>query len=81
MLYLPYSLTSGWVERRRLKAAVERDMGVIAYDYYPKTFHGAGGAAPKSGGWIRGQALSQGRPQPRAQGQLALRPAPAPTPS
>jgi aryl-alcohol dehydrogenase-like predicted oxidoreductase len=54
VLYLPYSLTSGWVERRRLRAAVDRDMGVIGYDYYPKTFHGAGGAAPKSQtSWIR----------------------------
>jgi aryl-alcohol dehydrogenase-like predicted oxidoreductase len=54
VLYLPYSLTSGWVERRRLKAAIERDMGVIGYDFYPKTFHGAGGAAPKaSNSWIR----------------------------
>ncbi|HEX4179343.1 MAG TPA: aldo/keto reductase [Caulobacteraceae bacterium] len=53
VLYLPYSLTSGWAERRRLKAAVERDMGVIGYDYYPKTFYGAAGAAPKQGGWSR----------------------------
>ncbi len=54
VLYLPYSLTSGWVERRRLKAAVERDMGIIGYDYYPRTFYGASGAAPKqSGGWGR----------------------------
>ena len=55
VLYLPYSLTSGWVERRRLKAAVERDMGVIGYDYYPRAFHGAAGPAPKSGGWLRGK--------------------------
>jgi aryl-alcohol dehydrogenase-like predicted oxidoreductase len=53
LLYLPYSLTSGWMERRRLKAASERDMGVIGYDYYPKIFHGSGGAAPKSSGWAR----------------------------
>ena len=54
VLYLPYSLTSGWVERRRLKAAVERDMGIIGYDYYPKTFYGASGAAPKqASGWGR----------------------------
>ena len=52
VLYLPFSLTSGWVERRRLKTAVERDMGIVGYDYYPKTFHGVGGAAPKAGGWI-----------------------------
>jgi aryl-alcohol dehydrogenase-like predicted oxidoreductase len=62
VLYIPYSLTSGWVERRRLKAAMERDMGVIGYDYYPKTFHGAGGAAPKSSGWIRPKAVAAPRP-------------------
>jgi len=52
VFYLPFSLISGWEARRRLKAAIERDMGVIAYDYYPRAFHGVGGAAPKSGGWI-----------------------------
>jgi aryl-alcohol dehydrogenase-like predicted oxidoreductase len=54
LLYLPFSLTSGWVERRRLKTAVERDMGVVGYDYYPKSFHGPSGAAPRQGSsWIR----------------------------
>jgi hypothetical protein len=44
------------VERRRLRAAVDRDMGVIAYEYYPKNFHGSGGggvSAPKTNGWVR----------------------------
>ena len=60
VLYLPFSLVSGWTERRRLKMAVERDMGVIGYDYYPRVFAaGSGGAgAQKSGGW--------GRPKPAA---------------
>ena len=62
VLYLPFSLTSGWVERRRLKAAVERDMGVVGYDYYPKTFHGAGGAVPRSGGWGRPKAAPGSSP-------------------
>jgi aryl-alcohol dehydrogenase-like predicted oxidoreductase len=57
VLYLPYSLISGWTERRRLRAAVDRDMGIIGYDYYPKNFHGAAGAAPKqSNSWIRPRA-------------------------
>jgi len=66
VLYLPFSLTSGWVERRRLKAAVERDMGIVGYDYYPKTFHGPSGAAPKSGGWVRGKTLVAPRENPLA---------------
>jgi aryl-alcohol dehydrogenase-like predicted oxidoreductase len=54
LLYLPFSLTSGWVERRRLKAAVERDMGVVAYDYYPRSFQGGGASSgSKGGGWGR----------------------------
>jgi aryl-alcohol dehydrogenase-like predicted oxidoreductase len=32
-----FSLTSGWKERLRLKAAIDRDMAVIGYDYYPDT--------------------------------------------
>lgn len=64
VFYLPFSLISGWESRRRLKAAIERDMGVIAYDYYPRAFHGAAGAAPKSSGWIaRPKAAA---PAPRA---------------
>ena len=31
----PFSLTSGWKERLRVKAAVDRDMVVLGYDYYP----------------------------------------------
>jgi len=55
LLYLPYSLTSGWTERRRLRAAVDRDMGVVAYDFYPKNFH-ATSVAPKSASWLRTKA-------------------------
>jgi aryl-alcohol dehydrogenase-like predicted oxidoreductase len=64
VLYLPYSLTSGWVERRRLKTAVERDMGIIGYDYYPKTFYGAGGAAPKQRAWGLPRANAPAAPAP-----------------
>ncbi len=36
LLRTPFSLTSGWKERLRLKAAIEHDMGVIGYGYYPE---------------------------------------------
>ena len=39
LLCTPFSLTSGWKERLRLKAAVERDMGVMGYNYFPDAFH------------------------------------------
>lgn len=46
LLCTPFSLVSGWKERLRLKAAMERDMAVMGYDFYPEQFHG--GAAPQS---------------------------------
>jgi len=36
LLRTPFSLTSGWKERLRLKAAIEHDMGVIGFGYYPE---------------------------------------------
>jgi aryl-alcohol dehydrogenase-like predicted oxidoreductase len=36
ILATPYNLMSGWKERLRLRAAIERDMAVIGYDYHPK---------------------------------------------
>jgi aryl-alcohol dehydrogenase-like predicted oxidoreductase len=36
---LPYNLACGWTERLRLKAAAERDMAVIGYDFWPQEFH------------------------------------------
>jgi len=39
LLCTPFSLISGWKERLRLKAAVDRDMGVMGYGYFPETFH------------------------------------------
>jgi aryl-alcohol dehydrogenase-like predicted oxidoreductase len=38
LLCTPFSLISGWKERLRLKAAVERDMGVMGYNYFPDLF-------------------------------------------
>ena len=42
LLCTPFSLTSGWKERLRLKAAVERDMGVMGYGYFPETLSRGG---------------------------------------
>jgi aryl-alcohol dehydrogenase-like predicted oxidoreductase len=36
LLRAPFSLTSGWKDRLRLKAAMEHDMGVFGYGYYPE---------------------------------------------
>lgn len=36
MLVTPYSLTSGWQDRHRLKAANAEEMAVIGYGYYPQ---------------------------------------------
>ena len=72
VLYLPYSLISGWTERRRLRTAVERDMGIIGYDYYPKNFHGAAGAAPKqSNSWLRPTRGAAPLASPRPNSPLA----------
>jgi aryl-alcohol dehydrogenase-like predicted oxidoreductase len=41
MICTPFSLISGWKERLRLKAAIERDMAVLGYGYEPEIFaHG-----------------------------------------
>lgn len=48
---LPYNLISGWKDRLRLKAAVERDMAVFGFNYYPDVFRGAAAPAPKSSIW------------------------------
>jgi len=36
LLRTPFSLTSGWKERLRLKAAMEHDMGVLGFGYHPE---------------------------------------------
>ncbi len=38
VLVAPYHLRSGWKERNRLKAAVDRDMGILAYGWFPEEF-------------------------------------------
>jgi aryl-alcohol dehydrogenase-like predicted oxidoreductase len=46
LLATSFSLASGWKERLRLKAAIERDMAVIGYGYCPDGVAG-GPAAPQ----------------------------------
>ncbi len=51
ILCTPFNLVSGWKDRLRLKAAIERNMAVIGYDYYPERFHNVGGASPEKKSW------------------------------
>jgi aryl-alcohol dehydrogenase-like predicted oxidoreductase len=60
LLCTPFSLISGWKERLRLKAAIERDMAVIGYDFYPEQFHGGAAPSQKKG------LLGGGREHPLA---------------
>ena len=54
VLSTPYNLLSGWRDRHRIKAAQDRDMPVIAYDFYSKQVQALGEtAAPAKGGWFR----------------------------
>jgi aryl-alcohol dehydrogenase-like predicted oxidoreductase len=47
LLAMPFSLVSGWKERLRLKAAIERDMAVIGYGYFPEQLRGEMGRVEK----------------------------------
>ncbi|MDR3508317.1 MAG: aldo/keto reductase [Caulobacteraceae bacterium] len=38
LLCTRYSLVSGWKERMRIRAAIDRDMGVMAYGFHPEIF-------------------------------------------
>ena len=51
LLVTPFNLASGWKQRLRLKAAVERNMGVIGYDHHPRQLRDAAVAAPKPSFW------------------------------
>ena len=46
-----FSLLSGWKERLRLKAALERDMVVLGYGFQPDTLGGDGEQPAKAGLW------------------------------
>ena len=43
LLVLPFNLTSGWRERRRLIEAQKRDMAIVGYDPWPEAFRPKGG--------------------------------------
>jgi aryl-alcohol dehydrogenase-like predicted oxidoreductase len=49
MLVTPYSLTSGWQDRHRLKAATAEEMSVFGYGYYPHEIRKRGTAARVGG--------------------------------
>lgn len=36
VLATPYGLMSGWKERNRMRSAVEQDMAILAYDWFPE---------------------------------------------
>jgi aryl-alcohol dehydrogenase-like predicted oxidoreductase len=57
LLCTPFSLVSGWKERLRLKAAIDRDMAVIGYGYHPEQFQGGAPTPPKRKGHARDSAL------------------------
>lgn len=52
-LVTPYSLTSGWKDRNRLKLASQRNMAVIAYDVCPPALTGADKPSLIPKGWFR----------------------------
>ena len=50
----PFSLMSGWKERLRVKAAIDRDMVVLGHDYYPDAVREPQQQeAAKAGNWAR----------------------------
>jgi aryl-alcohol dehydrogenase-like predicted oxidoreductase len=53
LLATSFSLTSGWKERLRLKAAIDRDMAVIGYDFFPDAVRDHKQEAIKAGTWGR----------------------------
>jgi aryl-alcohol dehydrogenase-like predicted oxidoreductase len=54
MISTPFNLLSGWKERLRLKAAIERDMVVMGYDYQPDAVLRRPEVQGKSAGWGKG---------------------------
>lgn len=55
VLALPYHVNSPWQTKSRIRAALERDMAVMAHDYFPESLQSARKAAKinaeKGGGW------------------------------
>lgn len=65
VLTTPFNVNSDWATRNRVRAAVERDMAVMAYDYFPKSLSTPkkveAESQPKKGlfGWGGGGAPKQ----------------------
>ena len=51
-LVTPYSLTSGWQDRNRLKSAANADMSVLGYGYYPDEVRRTVASETPSGGFL-----------------------------
>lgn len=49
VLATPYGVMSGWKERNRMRAAVEQDMAILGYDWFPETVKTEKKAAEASG--------------------------------
>jgi aryl-alcohol dehydrogenase-like predicted oxidoreductase len=60
LLMLPFNLTSGWRERRRLVEANRRDMAVVGYDPWPHGFRTSTGASSGRSGLLA--RMFQARP-------------------
>lgn len=50
VLFTPYSLTSGWQDRNRLKSATGAEMAIVAYDYFPQALHRRSSVVTAAGG-------------------------------
>lgn len=65
ILATPYNVYSNWSVRNRMRAAIERDMAVLGYDYFPDSLSSLKKVeaenAPKRGlfGWGGGKAANQ----------------------
>jgi aryl-alcohol dehydrogenase-like predicted oxidoreductase len=40
VLSIPYNLTSGWTTRNRIRAALDHEMTVVGYDFFPEEMRG-----------------------------------------
>jgi aryl-alcohol dehydrogenase-like predicted oxidoreductase len=48
---LPFNLVSTWKDRHRMKSAVDNDMAITAFDYYPEQFQATAAPAAKHSHW------------------------------
>jgi len=71
-LVAPYSLTSGWQDRNRLKAAAAVDMSVLGYGYHPANVRPPVTGATASGGFLATARRPEGRRAFHAELRLRL---------